>query len=233
MSRCLVIGGAGQLGRVLVSQLVAAGIGAVSLDYAANQSADTSIVVDSAYTLPAILGQLGESAMLDGVVCVAGGWASDTALSPTLLDGEMWRRNVQPSLLAAAIAAHRLKSSGVIVLTAAKAALGPTPTMLTYGMAKAAVIHLTQSLAAGSLAGTVLALLPEVLDTPSNRQAMPSADTDNWTRLDVLAARIVDYVKGDERPRSGSLVGVVTRGGRTVFSDVGGTLAGAKTRTHQ
>jgi NAD(P)-dependent dehydrogenase (short-subunit alcohol dehydrogenase family) len=48
-----------------------------------------------------------------------------------------------------AIPLMRMGGGGVIVNTASVAALGPTPGAPAYGMAKAAVVHLTRSLAAG------------------------------------------------------------------------------------
>lgn len=56
-----------------------------------------------------------------------------------------------------------------------------TPSVLGYGMAKAAVHHLTKSLAAENSGmpeeSTTLAVLPAMLDTPQNRKWMPKADT--------------------------------------------------------
>lgn len=63
--------------------------------------------------------------------------------------------------------------------------------MIGYGMAKAAVHQLVKSLAADksgvSPDATVLAILPNTLDTPNNRKFMPAADTSKWTPLDVVA----------------------------------------------
>ena len=63
--------------------------------------------------------------------------------------------------------------------------------MIGYGMAKAAVHHLTKSLGeeGGGLAKgcTALALLPVMLDTPMNRKWMPDADTSTWTPLTYIA----------------------------------------------
>jgi NAD(P)-dependent dehydrogenase (short-subunit alcohol dehydrogenase family) len=63
--------------------------------------------------------------------------------------------------------------------------------MIGYGMAKAAVHQLTQSLAAeGSgmpLNSLVVATLPITLDTPMNRKFMANADTSTWTPLEFVA----------------------------------------------
>lgn len=73
----------------------------------------------------------------------------------------------------------------LLVLTSAKAALSPTPSMLAYGAAKAAVIHLAQS-AAPSIPGRLCTLLPVVLDTEANRQDMPDANKETWTPCPVI-----------------------------------------------
>lgn len=103
----------------------------------------------------------------------------------------MWRQSVWSSLIAASVAAQYLKEGGVLTLTGAKAALGETPGMIGYGMAKAAVHHLTKSLAAkdgGLPEGAIaVAILPVTLDTPMNRKWMPKADFSTWTPLEFLA----------------------------------------------
>ena len=62
-----------------------------------------------------------------------------------------------------------------------------TAGMAGYGMAKAAVHHLTRSLAgpnSGLPEGSVAAaILPVTLDTPMNRKWMAKADQSTWTPL--------------------------------------------------
>lgn len=86
---------------------------------------------------------------------------------------------------------------GLITLPGAKAGLEGTPGMIGYGMAKAAVHHLTKSLGAplsGLPQGCVaLALLPVTLDTPMNRKWMPNADTSQWTPLEFISEFVSRY----------------------------------------
>lgn len=63
--------------------------------------------------------------------------------------------------------------------------------MIGYGVAKAAVHHLTKSLA-GKDSGlpndsAAIAILPITLDTPMNRKWMPNADFSTWTPLEFVA----------------------------------------------
>ena len=59
----------------------------------------------------------------------------------------MFRVCVEPAVDAARIASTFLAPQSTLILTGAAAALGPTPGMLGYGIAKAATHHLVKSLA--------------------------------------------------------------------------------------
>lgn len=63
--------------------------------------------------------------------------------------------------------------------------------MIGYGLAKAAVHHLTKSLAQKDSGlpdnASVLSILPVTLDTPMNRKWMPNADFSTWTPLEFVA----------------------------------------------
>lgn len=63
------------------------------------------------------------------------------------MDGsrKMWAMNVEPSIMAAHLAVKL--GAANLVLTGAKAVVHGTPDMVGYGMAKKAVVHLTQSVA--------------------------------------------------------------------------------------
>ena len=74
------------------------------------------------------------------------------------------------------------------------AAMGPTPGMIGYGLAKASVHHLIRSVgsypSASGLPNTakVVGILPVMLDTPMNRKYMAEgADTSSWTPLECIA----------------------------------------------
>ena len=59
----------------------------------------------------------------------------------------MCKQSVWSASITAHLAAHFLNQNGVITLPGAAAAINPTPSMIGYGMAKAAVHQLTKSLA--------------------------------------------------------------------------------------
>ncbi|KAG1962501.1 dihydropteridine reductase [Pimephales promelas] len=134
----------------------------------------------------------------------------------------MWKQSVWTSTISSHLASLHLKPGGLLTLSGAKASLDGTPGMVGYGMAKAAVHQLCKSLAGEnsglpSGAGAV-AILPVTLDTPMNRKFMPDADFGSWTSLEYIAETFYSWATGSGRPASGSLIQLVTTGGKTVAS---------------
>ena len=190
---------------------------------AENEQADANILVarDGTWVeqeqnvLQQVCGALG-SEKLDGVICVAGGWAGGNATADLAKNSDMmWKQSVWSSSIAAAIGAKHLKDGGMLTLTGAKAALEGTGGMIGYGMAKAAVHQLTKSLAtegSGMPANSlVVSILPITLDTPMNRKWMPNADFSTWTPLTFIAETFWKWANNQERPTNGSLVQLVTK----------------------
>lgn len=87
--------------------------------------------------------------VLDVVACTAGGWVGGNIKSDHLFDGlnKMLSANVISAVAACHVAAKFLKKGGLLVLTGSSAAFGATPGMIAYGISKAAVHQLVQSMA--------------------------------------------------------------------------------------
>lgn len=217
--KVIVYGGRGALGSVCVSHFKSANWWVGNIDFAQNKKADVNIIVSKdatcvqqeQYVLNELDGILDQK--VKGVICVAGGWIGDK------IDGKhasisqqvdlMWRQSVSTSCIAATIACKYLAPGGLLCLTGAQAALEGTPRMIGYGMAKAAVHHLTKSVGASDLPKNSLAvaILPRTLDTDMNRRWMPNADFSKWTPLSFVAQLLMKWVEGDGRPPfNGSLV---------------------------
>lgn len=81
------------------------------------------------------------------------------------------------------------QGSGVIINISARAAITGQPQMAPYCASKAAVITLTESLAAEHRLTGIRAncILPSIIDTPQNRTAMPNADYTAWVSPEALA----------------------------------------------
>ena len=124
--------------------------------------------------------------------------------SPNLFDcfDSMIDANVRSAIAAAAIFASFAKPSSLLLFTGAYAASQRTgtPSMLAYGMSKAAVHHLTLSLADNNSeltkkGATVACLLPITIDTPNNRHIMPKADFTEWTPTTTIAKHAMQWTR--------------------------------------
>jgi len=225
--RVLVYGGSGALGSEVLRRFKSHGWDTVSVDFHASKVASDSVLISGSCSDDAdkINEHLRSSNKpLDVVVCVAGGWVGGGIKEADVFKqvDKMWSYNVQSALAASHVASRQLVPGGLLVLTGANAALGPTPSMIAYGVTKAATHHLIKSLAvdgSGLPSGSsVVGVLPITLDTPSNRAAMPDADVSTWTPLDVVSAALFEWASSNQkRPSSGSLVTVKTTNGQTEF----------------
>lgn len=192
-----------------------------------NEQADFSIVVsrdsnwvDQEKEVVTKIGSQLNGQKLDAVICVAGGWAGGNATKDLANSSDlMWKQSVWTSSISAAVGAQFLKTGGFLALTGANAALEGSPGMIGYGMAKAAVHHLTKSLAAKDSGlpedSLVIAILPVTLDTPMNRKWMAKADFTTWTPLEFIAEIFLKWTNGVERPQNGSLIQLVTKDSKT------------------
>ena len=74
----------------------------------------------------------------------------------------------------------------------------------------AAVAAITQSLAAEVAPEGILvnAVVPSIMDTPANRQAMPKADHALWPKVEEVAATIAFLASPDNRVTRGAIVPV-------------------------
>lgn len=220
MKRALLIGARGGLGRAVASAFASAQWSVIPVDQAASAATsdrchlvrgDSSIEELQKAYLAAVDGQA-----VDAVINVAGGWAGGSiADASTAAAAElMLRQSLFTSFAAAHVFSKHGQAGGLLLLTGAAAAVGPTPGMVGYGAAKSAVHFLCTSIAADPATippnASVLTILPSTLDTPANRSAMPDADRSTWTPLDDVARQIVAWSKGTGRPKNGALVRIET-----------------------
>jgi NAD(P)-dependent dehydrogenase (short-subunit alcohol dehydrogenase family) len=82
--------------------------------------------------------------------------------------------------------------------------------MIAYVASKAAVAALTVALAEEVVQADILvnAVAPSTMDTPANRQAMPKADFDAWTKVEDVAATILFLASPENRVTRGGVVPV-------------------------
>ena len=90
-------------------------------------------------SVSSLLAGAADTAKLDAVICVAGGWAGGSPAAKEFVKNSeaMWRSSVWPASISASLATAHLRPGGMIVLPGAAApAAGGTPGMAGYGMAK-------------------------------------------------------------------------------------------------
>jgi NAD(P)-dependent dehydrogenase (short-subunit alcohol dehydrogenase family) len=95
----------------------------------------------------------------------------------------------------------KMKAAGFgrIVNMGSQSAVRGMPLAGAYCISKVAVHTLTKIIAlenGGSI--TCNAILPDIIDTPANRQKMPNADYSNWTSLNQIAVQIEGLLVSDE-----------------------------------
>lgn len=115
----------------------------------------------------------------------------DRMLALNLRSGFVLSRVVVPSMLE--------RGRGAIVNVAATAALDPPAGAAAYAASKAAALALLHSLAA-ELEGSgvrVNSVLPAIIDTQANRDAMPDADFTKWPKPEDVA-RVILFLCSDE-----------------------------------
>ncbi len=146
-----------------------------------------------------IVSRLGR---VDALVNAVGGYAGgvklwemetkvfDTMLALNLRSGYALARGVLPAMLK--------QGHGSIVNVAAKAAVDHGAGAGAYAASKAAAVAIMDSLA-GDLKGSgvrVNSILPSIIDTAVNRQAMPKADFAAWPKPEAIA-RVILFLCSD------------------------------------
>ena len=219
----IVTGGFGILGRAVSAAFTAAGDSVARIDFA-RDAPDTAAALDiggvdiadpevAAQVVAEVKAKLGTPAVL---VNIAGGFVWEP-----LADGgaKTWERMFRMNALTAAsmcqAAAPLLAGSGDghIVNIGANAASRAAAGMGGYTGSKAAVHKLTESLAEElkDKGVTVNAVLPTIIDTPTNRADMPDADTSDWLRPQATADVILFLASPAARAVTGALI-PLTRG---------------------
>jgi len=223
----LITGAAGALGRAVVAHFAARGARLALLDRDGDALAALVNSVPGATALPLATNLLDPAAVAAAVeqaasrfggiaaaVHLAGGFTMGEAVHETA--AATWQRmldlNVNTMLHSAAAVVPMMRRArrGCIVNVGAMSALHGAAKMGAYIASKSALMRLTESMSA-ELRGegiNVNAVLPSIIDTPANRQAMPDADPNRWVAPAALAAVIGFLCSDDARAIHGALIPV-------------------------
>lgn len=222
----LVTGGTGGLGRAVVEELLGAGARVVTtwLVGAEREAAEAAfgdregltlveanLLEDGAERAVAVAREIGP---LTSLVNLVGGFASGPRLheaDPGELQ-KMLALNLSTAANAgrAAIPAMLEAGGGAIVCVGTKVAFEPFSGGAAYAISKAAVLALVRSLDVEYRGDGIRAnaIVPNVIDTPANREAMPDADHSKWVRPEQIAAVIRFLCSSDSAPISGAAIPV-------------------------
>lgn len=219
----VITGAAGNLGRAVAQAFAAEGAALALLgkDHAELQraygpatnggslqlAADLTRAADAASAIEQVLARHGR---VDVLCNLAGGFRMGSPVHETsaadwdfLLDLNL--RSVL-HMVQATVPAMQRQGRGSIVNVGAFAAARGVPFMGAYTASKAAVARVTEAMA-GELREqgiNVNCVLPTIIDTPENRQAMPDADPKRWVAPADLAAAITFLACDDARAIHGA-----------------------------
>ena len=154
---------------------------------------------------------------IDVLVNIAGGFTWETLADGSLASwARMQAMNLTSNVTITQLALPHLAKAqeGRIVNIGAGAAIKAGMGMGAYAASKSGVHRLTEALAE-EVAGqgvTVNAVLPSIIDTPTNRADMPDADFSSWVQPAAIADVILFLASPAARAITGALI-PVTRGG--------------------
>ncbi|WP_439133753.1 SDR family NAD(P)-dependent oxidoreductase [Pseudomaricurvus sp.] len=217
----IVTGALGTLGRAVSSAAVAAGATVVCVDVVDGQPAEgvnaspALDLGDAEATNAAFADIAKQYGRIDGLVNVAGGFAWETVDDGTI---ETWDRlyqmNVRTAVNASKAAlAHIPAGGGRIVSIGAAGAVKADMGLSAYAASKSGVARFTEALAEEVKARniTVNAVLPSIIDTQPNRDAMPDADVSAWVSPEALADVILFLLSSQAEAVTGALIPVTGR----------------------
>jgi len=211
----IITGANGALGRAVVDAAQARRANVVAVDLAFSDSATTisQIAVDltDAAAIAAALAPVGR---VDALFNIAGGFSMGPAVHETQAAewSAMYAMNVETmrNMCAAVVPGMLEAGHGRIVNVGALSAREGQGNMGAYVVAKSAVMRLTEGMAKElrSRGINVNAVLPSIIDTPTNRADMPDADFSKWVAPSDLAEVICFLGSGAARAVHGALVPV-------------------------
>ncbi len=140
---------------------------------------------------------------IDFLVNLVGGYFGGTTVAETEEKDwdNMMRLNLKATFLLCRTVLPRMVSRryGRIVNMASESGLRGEATLGAYSVSKSGVIRLTETIAEEfrEYDITANAVLPRIIDTPANRQAMSDADFSRWPKPEEIA-RVILFLSSDD-----------------------------------
>lgn len=192
----VVTGAAGALGSAVASKFSELGAVVAGLDIVAGENIIACDLFDADNCQAAIGKVLESHGKIDILANVAGGFAMGDSVhdTPAATWELMHKLNTGSVVhMAAAVVPHMLdQGAGKVINVAARAGLRGAAAMGAYVASKSAVIRLTETMAdeLKERSINVNCVLPSLIDTPTNRDAMPDEDFSRWVTPESIAGVI-------------------------------------------
>jgi len=217
----VVTGGTGALGTAVVGGLLAAGATctvpfvheAEAQRFPHRGDAKVKLIAVADLADEAMVTKVYDGLKLWASIHIAGGFAmskvaeTDKAALMAQID-----TNLVSCFLCCRAAVNAMAAGGRIVNIAARPALEwrSGAGMTAYTVAKAGVAALTVAMAEEVSKNGILvnAVAPSIMDTATNRKAMPTASFDAWPKVEEVAATILFLASPDNRVTRGAIVPV-------------------------
>ena len=204
----MVTGAAGNLGSAVVAELTTNGakIAAVERNFVSGarprgRQETTQLELggvdlnDLASCEDAVRQTIAKFGRIDALVNTVGGFQNGPVGEPGLEQwDQMFQLNARTAYIISTAVLRPMQDAGYgrIVHVAAAPGLKAGANQAAYAASKAAVIRLTEAIAAENRDRRISAncILPGTIDTPQNRAAMPNAKTDGWVHPSEIAKLI-------------------------------------------
>jgi NAD(P)-dependent dehydrogenase (short-subunit alcohol dehydrogenase family) len=153
---------------------------------------------------------------IDVLIHIMGGFAMGRTAETSLKD---WQFQIDINLtsaflmIRACLGTMQKQKYGRILTIGAKAAVDPPGKMAAYAAAKAGLVGLTRSIAEEVKDDHITAnvVMPAVIDTPANREAMGAEHAERWVTPESLAKVITFLASEAASDISGALIPVYGR----------------------
>jgi len=155
-----------------------------------------------------------QAGRIDVLVNTVGGFLGGVSITETTLEqfDKMLALNLKSAFLCCkhVLPLMMQQRSGRIINIGSQGGLQGGEGISAYGASKAGLINFTQSVAAEGKRHNITAnaIIPGIIDTPANRQAMPKANFAEWMTSEALAQTILFLASDAAQAINGAIVPV-------------------------
>lgn len=222
----LLTGGTGGLGLGVTPAVLAQGATSITIPYRSTQEVERMkgrispadmarirLVSTDLTQESSVQSLIDDMERVDVAIHLVGGFSMGKTHEYPL---EKWqfdfRLNLETTFLVCKHSLRRMleQNYGRIVTVGTRGAVQPAAQLASYCASKAGVVALTQAIADETKGTNITAnaVLPSMIDTPSNREAMGSENADQWVKAESLAEVICFLASDAARDMRGAAVPV-------------------------